>query len=141
MYRVLVVDDSSLIQTIYRQSLRKLKDDLEVHFASNGVQALAALQRGVTFELMFLDINMPEMDGLELLSELSARGYLVSTAVVIVSTESSAADVERGLRAGAAHYLKKPFQQQDLWSIVSRYLGIGRPEPEPRAAQGRERGS
>jgi two-component system chemotaxis response regulator CheB len=139
MIKLLIVDDSALM----RRQLSALFDgepDFIIRTARNGREAVEE-NRSFEPHVVTLDINMPEMDGLELLSELSARGYLVSTAVVIVSTESSAADVERGLRAGAAHYLKKPFQQQDLWSIVSRYLGIGRPEPEPRAAQGRERGS
>ena len=120
MHRVLVVEDSSLVQSIVRAALRRYSVDVEC--ASNGVEALAAIARDGEPDLMLLDINMPRMSGLELLGELRASGTLSRLPVIIVSTEGSEADVQRGLDAGARAYLKKPFRPHELCQIIDRVM-------------------
>lgn len=121
MQRILVVEDSSLVQSIVKVALRRY-ERLHVASASNGVEALASIERDGEPDLVLLDINMPQMSGLELLDELRASGVVPRVPVIIVSTESEADDVKRGLDAGARAYLKKPFRTDDLCKVIDRVL-------------------
>jgi two-component system chemotaxis response regulator CheY len=71
---------------------------------------------------MFLDLNMPEMNGLELLERRRAEKLHLHIPIVLVTTESSAEDEARGRAAGAWDYLRKPFQPADLERVVGRAL-------------------
>ena len=121
MQRILVVEDSSLVQSIVKVALRRY-ERLHVASASNGVEALASIERDGEPDLVLLDINMPQMSGLELLDELRASGVVPRVPVIIVSTESEPDDVKRGLDAGARAYLKKPFRTDDLCKVIDRVL-------------------
>jgi two-component system, chemotaxis family, chemotaxis protein CheY len=121
MQRILVVEDSSLVQSIVKVALRRY-ERLHVASASNGVEALASIARDGEPDLVLLDINMPQMSGLELLDELRASGVVPRVPVIIVSTESEPDDVKRGLDAGARAYLKKPFRTDDLCKVIDRVL-------------------
>jgi CheY-like chemotaxis protein len=121
MQRILVVEDSSLVQSIVKVALRRY-EKLHVASASNGVEALASIARDGEPDLVLLDINMPQMSGLELLDELRASGVVPRVPVIIVSTESEPDDVKRGLDAGARAYLKKPFRTDDLCKVIDRVL-------------------
>jgi CheY-like chemotaxis protein len=121
MQRILVVEDSSLVQSIVKVALRRY-ERLHVASASNGVEALASIERDGEPDLVLLDINMPQMSGLELLDELRASGVVPRVPVIIVSTESEDDDVKRGLDAGARAYLKKPFRTDDLCKVIDRVL-------------------
>jgi two-component system chemotaxis response regulator CheY len=121
MQRILVVEDSSLVQSIVKVALRRY-ERLHVASASNGVEALASIARDGEPDLVLLDINMPQMSGLELLDELRASGVVPRVPVIIVSTESEDDDVKRGLDAGARAYLKKPFRTDDLCKVIDRVL-------------------
>src|SRR5262245_44696383 len=120
--RILVVEDSSLVQSIVRLALRRYQG-LDLAFAANGVDALATIARDGEPDLMLLDINMPRMNGLELLAELRPSGALDRIQVVIVSTEGGDDDVRRGLDAGARAYLRKPFRQDDLCRVIDQMMG------------------
>jgi len=120
--RILVVEDSSLVQSIVRLALRRYQG-LDLAFADNGVDALATIARDGEPDLMLLDINMPRMNGLELLAELRPSGALDRISVVIVSTEGDDDDVRRGLDAGARAYLRKPFRQDDLCRVIDQMMG------------------
>jgi len=121
MQRVLVVEDSSLVQSIVRVALRRY-GGIDVACASDGVEALAAIARDGEPDLMLLDINMPRMSGLELLGELRAAGTLPRLPVIIVSTEGEEDDVRRGLDAGARAYVKKPFRPHELCQVIDRVM-------------------
>ena len=107
MRRILVVDDSMTMRALYKQVLSHI-ERTSVTFAADGVQALECFER-VAPHLMFLDINMPRMNGLEVLKELAQRGALARTSVVLVTTEGTDDDLRRGREAGATEYLRKPF--------------------------------
>lgn len=95
----------------------------EVRHATNGVEGLAEARRARP-HLMVVDINMPEMDGLELIQELRSDEGLADVPVVVLTTEGSQEDVRRGMQAGATAYLVKPFQPQKLHAIVEQ-IAIG----------------
>src|SRR5215468_6974073 len=115
MQRILVVDDSAVVQQIVQLALRRYR--CVVTGARNGVEALAAIARDGEPDLMLVDINMPRMNGLELLGELRSAGTVQRIPVIVVSTEGEDDDVRRGLEAGARAYLRKPFRQDDLCAL------------------------
>jgi two-component system chemotaxis response regulator CheY len=118
MRRILVVDDSATMRSLYKQLLGHMKNTT-LHFACDGKQGLEMFG-AVEPHLMFLDINMPEMNGLEVLRELGRTGALDRAPVVLVTTEGTDADIERGLASGATEYLRKPFKLNAVREIVDR---------------------
>ncbi len=118
MRRILVIDDSATMRSLYKQLLTHVPHT-NVSFAADGA---LGIERFEAFEphLVFLDINMPNMNGLECLAELKKRGALSRTKVVMVSTEGTSDDIQRGLSGGATEYLRKPFKLSALGDIVNR---------------------
>ena len=118
--RILLVEDSAVVQAVVRQALRRSPCD--VTWAKDGVAALAYLREGFEPDLVLLDINLPRMNGLELLTELRASGVVPRVPVIIVSTEGEDHDVARGLEAGARAYLRKPFRADQLWEVIDSVM-------------------
>ena len=114
--KVLVVDDSKLMHKMYEVMLRQYS----LVYALDGRQALERLHEHADIELVLLDINMPNMNGLEFLAEKHADGALAGTPVIIISTEGREQDTARGLEAGAAAYIKKPFHSEEILDVIQR---------------------
>jgi PAS domain S-box-containing protein len=132
--KILVVDDEPDLELLIRQKFRKkirLKE-LQFLFASNGVEALAKLQAEPHIDMILTDINMPEMDGLTLLTQLSALNYPTLKTVVI----SAYGDLERirvAMNRGAFDFLTKPIDLQDLEITTYRTLDHVRQLKEAQA--------
>ena len=124
----LVIDDSKLLHQMYRLifSLGDLAGST-VHYAANGREGYALLAAHPELTLVLLDLNMPEMNGLELLARRRAEGLHPNVPIVLVTTESTPEDEARGREAGAWDYLRKPFQPADIERLVSRALAAGAP--------------
>src|SRR5262245_60991812 len=90
---------------------------------ASGFEALKVLPQQ-TFDIILTDINMPDINGLELLSFLKNHPLYKTIPVVIISTEKSEADRKRGLALGADDYLTKPFEPGELENIIRRILNI-----------------
>lgn len=118
--RILLVEDSAVVQAVVRQALRRVV--CEVTWAKDGMAALELLRDGIEPDLMLLDINLPRMNGLELLAELRGSGVLPRMPVIIVSTEGEAHDVARALEAGARAYLRKPFRAEQLLEVIDSVM-------------------
>ncbi len=116
--KALVIDDSSLIHKMFKLML----PHSTVVCASDGRDALQKLAAEPDVELIFLDINMPNMNGLEFLAQVKADAVLAQIPVIIVSTEGKEEDTIRGLRAGAAAYVKKPFRNETLQDLMRKVL-------------------
>jgi len=105
----MIVDDSAAIRKILRRVLDQTDLVIDkVHEAGDGLEALELLKTH-TVQLILSDINMPNMDGIELLQRLKANEELRSVPVVMVTTEGSQARVMQAIELGAAGYVKKPF--------------------------------
>jgi two-component system chemotaxis response regulator CheY len=126
MRTILVVDDSTMIQALYKQVLQRRKD-VQMVSAGNGKEALERIAKAGEPDLIFLDVNMPIVDGLTFL-ETAGSGLTGRVPVVIVSTEGEDADVNRGMERGARGYLRKPFRPQELLAALERWLPAERPE-------------
>jgi CheY-like chemotaxis protein len=119
--KVLIIDDSTLIHKLFRFTL----PDRCLVFAANGVEALSRLSENPDVDLIFLDINMPRMNGLELLARLKADQALAGIPVIVISTEGKEHDVVRGLQAGAAGYVRKPFGSVEITAMMARLPASG----------------
>jgi two-component system chemotaxis response regulator CheY len=120
--RILIVDDSVIIHSIFKATFARV-GNVDLSFAKNGREALEHIAARGAPALIFLDVNMPVMNGLDFLGHLREQGLLVGTRVVIVSTEGRTEDVHRGLAAGAAAYILKPFKPEDLSRVLREQLG------------------
>lgn len=114
--KVLVVDDSKLMHKMYEVMLRQYP----LVYALDGRQALERLQEHADIDLVLLDINMPNMNGLEFLAQVRNDGVHGDLAVIIISTEGREEDTQRGLEAGASAYIKKPFHSEDILEKISQ---------------------
>ena len=110
--RALVVDDSKAIRVILGNILRGL--GFEVVEAANGRQALERLAEVGKADLVLVDWNMPEMDGLEFIRQVRARDGHEDMTMVMVTTETETENVVRALAAGANEYVMKPFSKEML---------------------------
>ena len=120
----LVVDDSRLHHQMYKVifSQAPLAGGTLLH-AHNGREGYATFTARPDLTLVFLDLNMPEMNGLEFLQRRKAEGLHLHVPVVLVTTESTAEDEARGRAAGAWEYLRKPFTPADVVRLVTRARG------------------
>ena len=122
MKTALVVEDSPTMRGIIVSSLAMFPDVQPIE-VTNGFEALKILPQQ-SFDIILTDINMPDINGLELLSFLKNHPQYRTIPVVIISTEKSDADRKRGLALGADDYLTKPFTPQDLQFIIKRLLKL-----------------
>jgi two-component system, chemotaxis family, chemotaxis protein CheY len=112
--RALIVDDSSVMRKIVERSLRQAGIELsEVFQAGNGAEALGILQDTVV-DLILCDINMPVMDGLEFVKQLSGVANAKGVPVVMITTEGSEAHVVQAISCGARGYIRKPFTAEQV---------------------------
>jgi len=124
MLRVLIVEDSASMRAFVRAALTGVSapGELEIAEAQNGFDALRLLPRGA-WDLVITDINMPDINGLELISFIKKSEAHKATPILIISTGSSERDRDRGLQLGASAYLVKPFSAEALVEQVQR-LGL-----------------
>ena len=114
---VLIVDDSPMNRDILSEIL---SDDFEVLEASNGAECLEILDaRGPELSILLLDIVMPDMDGFDVLSRMSAQGWLEDIPVVMISSEDSSQTVRRAYELGASDYISRPFDARIVHRRVS----------------------
>ena len=122
--RILIVDDSSVMRRIVERCLRQAGLEIEaVLEASNGAEALGLLQNQ-TVDLILSDINMPVMDGLELVEALHAAGKAQKIPVVMITTEGSESHVVKALAEGARGYIRKPFTAEQVKEHILPLLEV-----------------
>jgi two-component system chemotaxis response regulator CheY len=120
MRNVLIVEDSKAIRSMIRMALEEAGGFLAAE-AGNGFEALKMLPTK-PFDLIITDINMPDINGLELIGYVKSNPTYRQIPLVIVSTEKSEEDKKRGIALGAAGYIVKPFKKEDLLAIVMQVL-------------------
>ena len=120
MITVLIVEDSPTMRSFLATTLEAV-EGLVVREAASGFDALRLLPRE-KIDLIATDINMPDINGLELISYLRNNSNYRSIPVFIISTEGSQKDIEKGKLLGANEYLIKPFDPALLQELISTYL-------------------
>jgi two-component system chemotaxis response regulator CheY len=119
--RILIVEDSPTMRALLVSALEDLDAAVKITEVSSGFEALRQLPRG-SFDLIVTDINMPDINGLELVSFVKGNEPYRSIPLVIVSTEGSERDRAKGMGLGADAYLVKPFDPEDLRRIAQSLL-------------------
>jgi two-component system, chemotaxis family, chemotaxis protein CheY len=119
--RILITEDSPTMRSLLISTIEAL-EEYEIVEAASGFEALRLLPRGQV-DLIITDINMPEINGLELISYVKNSPHYRHIPLFIVSTERSERDMEKGLALGADEYLTKPFDPVRLQELIQRYIG------------------
>ena len=118
--RILVVDDDELVRIAINELLRP--EGYEIHTVSGGSEALEKLDQD-GYDLLMLDIIMPEMDGFELCKRIREKENYRETPIVFLTAKSREEDRIRGLEVGANLFLSKPISPAKLIEIVSDTIG------------------
>ena len=123
-FNVLVVDDSRSMRAVIKKTISmsgfKMDQCLE---AGNGREALEALANAWV-DVIISDINMPEMNGLELLGELNKNDLFKAIPVIVISTEGSKRHVQDAYDLGARGFIKKPFLPEEIKEVLYEVLGV-----------------
>ncbi len=121
---ILVVDDSSVMRAMIIKTLRMSSLDLgEIQEAGNGVEGLDALARQWT-DMVILDINMPVMNGEDMLIRMRENPETRDIPAVVISTEGSKTRIDRLIKLGAS-FVHKPFTPELIRNTINQRLGIG----------------
>ncbi|MBE0577740.1 MAG: response regulator [Desulfuromonadales bacterium] len=118
--KILIAEDSLTMRSLIVSTIEAM-GDYETVEAGNGFEALRILPREKV-DLIITDINMPDINGLELISFIRNNENYRNTPLVIISTESSERDREKGMSLGANAYLVKPFAPDQLQQLLRDYL-------------------
>ena len=122
-YNILIVDDSPAMRRVVRRVIDLCGFEIGTCFeAGDGSEALSIL-RSQWVDLILTDINMPNLNGEQLLLEIRADAALASIPVLVVSTDQSASRILDMMASGASGYISKPFQPAALSEHMSRLLG------------------
>jgi len=119
--RILIVEDSATMRSLLVSSLEELDMPVKVSEACSGFEALRCLPRE-DYDLVITDINMPDINGLELVSFVKGNAKYRSIPLIIVSTEGSERDRDKGLGLGADAYMVKPFEPEALREVAMGLL-------------------
>ena len=122
MAKILVVDDEPDLELLLRQRFRRRvrKGELSLVFAQNGVEALAKLREHPDVDMVLSDINMPQMDGLTLLSQLNELSYDIRA--VIVTAYGDMRNIRTAMNRGAFDFVTKPLDFEDLEATIAKTL-------------------
>ncbi|MHB1399087.1 MAG: response regulator [Trichloromonadaceae bacterium] len=118
--KILIAEDSATMRSLIVSTIAAM-GDFDIFEAANGFDALRILPREKV-DLVITDINMPDINGLELVAFIRGNVNYQNTPLIIVSTEGSQRDREKGLALGANAYLVKPFQPDALQQLVRQFL-------------------
>ncbi len=122
MKRVLIVEDSDSTRAMMRSIVEDIGEDFYVVEAANGFEALKILP-AEDFDLIITDINMPDINGLELINFIKTTPRYSNIPLIIVSTESTEEDRRRGMALGANDYITKPFEPEALKESILKHIG------------------
>lgn len=124
-FNVMIVDDSGAMRAVIKKVITisgfKINNCYE---AANGREALEKLKQNWV-DVIISDVNMPEMNGLELLKSLSQDPLYRSIPAIIVSTEGSSERMKEALEGGAKGFIKKPFQPEEIKNVLHNVIGVG----------------
>ena len=121
--KVLIVDDSSIVRSVIQMTLGMMSTPVEnITQAGNGQEALDVLAKQ-PIDLCFVDINMPVMNGVELIESMNKDAKLKKIPIIVISTEGSATRMEQLKSMGVSGYIRKPFTPEQFQEVVDQVLG------------------
>ena len=120
-FQALIVDDSSAVRAFVRASLEDA-DFARVQEAETGFEALRLLAANA-FDVVIVDVNMPDINGLELLAFMRKSPRQQAARKILISTQVDGPDAKRGIELGADAFLQKPFEVEALRELVAALIG------------------
>ncbi len=123
MKNILVVEDSESTRSMMRTIIEDIGEEYQVFEAGTGFEALKLLP-AEAFCLIITDINMPDINGIELINFVKTTPQYKDIPMIIVSTERSEEDKKRGLALGAEDYITKPFNAEDFQEKIRLVLNL-----------------
>ncbi|HET8937688.1 MAG TPA: response regulator [Polyangiales bacterium] len=121
MLKILVVDDSKVMREMIIACLRGV-DGLQFSEAASGLEAIERLSLGA-FDLMFLDLNMPDISGFEVVEFVRSQDTLKDLPIIVVTTRGEEATRTKALSLGASRFMTKPFNPEAVVSELRSLLG------------------
>ena len=119
MKNILIVDDCKTTRRLINYLMQGC--DFNITHAENGLDALEKLARN-EIDLVMTDMNMPQMDGIELIKSMKEDSAYREIPIIMLTTESDDEERERGLKTGASSYLTKPVSKEVLIEELHKYL-------------------
>jgi two-component system aerobic respiration control protein ArcA len=120
-FTVLVVDDEEVMRNAMKRVLEG--ENYNVLCALDGEELAKILEKN-TIDVILLDVNLPWVDGIELCQMIKSHQVLASTPVILISGRKNTDDIQRGIAAGAADYITKPFDVDFLLDAVSKHIKL-----------------
>ncbi|MDP2315072.1 MAG: response regulator [Pseudomonadota bacterium] len=120
--KILVIDDSATVRHQVSHALTGA--GFLVSEAADGVEGLAQIERTADLAMVLCDVNMPYMNGIEMLEAMKAGGKRVDVHVLMLTTEAAPALVDRAKKAGAKGWIVKPFKPELLVAAVRKLTGV-----------------
>ncbi len=131
---ILIVDDSVTIRTVIAKAIGMSNAPVnEIQFAANGQEALNILGKSFV-DLVLVDINMPVMNGVEMIDRMQAQDTLKSIPVVVVSTEGSSTRLEELKSKGVKAFIRKPFTPESIYNVIREATNAYGKDADGRAA-------
>lgn len=130
LLHILLVEDNAGDVRLTREALRDAKVHLDLHVAGDGIEAMDFLYRRGAYaesprpDLILLDLNLPKKDGREVLEEIKTNPLLKAIPVVVLTTSSSAADIDRSYQLHANCYVSKPVDLEGFLQVVRSIDGF-----------------
>ena len=120
--KLLIVDDEAHIRLLIEQTLEDLEDEgVQLLFADNGEAALSIIQKEKP-DLVFLDVMMPKMNGMEVCQRVKKELKLTDTYIILLTAKGQEVDRQKGLDMGADKYMTKPFDPDEMFEIAEEIL-------------------
>ncbi|HEX9979440.1 MAG TPA: response regulator [Flavobacterium sp.] len=119
---ILLVDDDADDREIFETALRRISTEVGFTAVASAIEALARLRAGHTADIIFLDLNMPIMNGMEFLAEIKKDKRLSDIPVIVFSTSGSSRSVDQAKELGAHDYITKPYEIRQLVDILQNIL-------------------
>ena len=120
--KILIVDDESHIRMLIEQTLEDLEDEgVELLFAENGREALDLI-KSERPNLVFLDVMMPEMNGMEVCFKVKKELTLDDVYIILLTAKGQEVDRQKGLEMGANKYMTKPFDPDEMLEVAEEIL-------------------
>lgn len=120
--KLLIVDDEAHIRMLIEQTLEDLEDEgVELLFAENGEQALELIQKEEP-NLVFLDVMMPKMNGMEVCHKVKKELNLSHVYIILLTAKGQEVDRQKGLEMGADRYMTKPFDPDEMLEVAEEIL-------------------
>ena len=126
--KVLVVEDSSTMRSLIAGTVEEIAGT-KVFEAETGFEALRILPKE-QIDLIITDINMPDINGLEIIHFVKTNPNYQQIPIIIVTTERGEEDRKKALALGASEYITKPFNPEDLRRVVARIIKTRKMEPQ-----------